>query len=53
MDLKEIIEKLKDRNLRAVALKIGVHYNTLYKIVNGESQPNYSTLVKLQNYLEG
>lgn len=53
MDLKQIIEKLKDRNLKAVALKIGVHYNTLYKIVSGESQPNYSTLVKLQNYLEG
>lgn len=53
MTLEQIIAKLKDRNLKTVSEKIGIHYNTLYKIVNGKSSPNYTTLIKLQNYLEG
>jgi len=53
MKLNDIIEKLKDRNLKIVAEKIGIHYNTLYKIANGENKPSYSTLLKLQEYLNG
>lgn len=53
MELNEIIEKLKDRNLRVVAENLGIHYNTLYKIANGENKPSYSTLTKLQEYLNG
>ena len=53
MLLAEIIEKLKDRNLKAVSEKIGVHYNTLYKIAKGKRKPSYDILIKLQDYLKG
>lgn len=52
MTLQEIIEKLKDRNLKRVAEAIGVHYNTLYNIVNGEGKPSYRTMEKLNEYLK-
>ena len=53
MTLDEIKEKLKDRNLLVVAERIGVHFNTLYNIVNDKGNPSYSTLIKLENYLKG
>lgn len=53
MDVEEIINKLKDRNLKKVAEAIGVHYNTLYKIVKKEGNPSYDTLIKLNGYLNG
>ena len=53
MTLDEIKEKLKDRNIKIVANTIGVHFNTLYKIVHGTNQPNHSTYTKLVDYLKG
>lgn len=53
MTIEEIREKLKDRNLKIVAEKIGIHHNTIYKIAHGVNNPNYSTLLKLQDYLNG
>lgn len=53
MDLNVMIEKLKILNLKSVSVDIGVHYNTLYKIVRGEAKPNYATFEKIKNYLEG
>lgn len=53
MTLDEIREKLQDRNLRTVAEKIGVHYNTIYKILNGDVNVRYSTILKLSEYLKG
>lgn len=52
MELEKLIEKLKDRNLMLVANQIGIHSNTLYKIVNGISKPTYKTYIKLVKYLE-
>jgi len=51
MLLNEVKEKLKDRNIKAVAKSIDVHYNTLYKLLNGVNEPSYSTLSKLIAYL--
>lgn len=53
MLLEEIKSKLKDRNIKSVAEAIGVHYNTLYKIINGLNEPNHSTYSKLVEYLKG
>ena len=52
MTLQEIIEKLKDRNLKRVAQEIGLHYNTLYNIVKGQGKPSYQTMEKLNEYLK-
>lgn len=51
MDIDEIREKLKDRNLMVVAENIGIHYNTIYRIVNKLGTPNYKTLKLLSDYL--
>jgi DNA-binding phage protein len=52
MDIDEIKKKLQDRNLMTVSEKIGVHYNTIYRFVNGVGNPNYKTLQLLSNYLK-
>lgn len=53
MTIEEIREKLKDRNIKMVAANIGVHFNTLHRIARGDGNPNYSTLKKLEDYLNG
>lgn len=53
MMLDEIREKLQDRNLKVIAEKIGVHYNTIYKIASGDTTVKYSTILKLSEYLKG
>lgn len=50
--LDEIREILKDRNLSHVAKEAGIHYNSLYAIAKGITNPRYSTVQKLINYLE-
>lgn len=52
LSIEQIQEKLKDRNLIKVAEKIGIHFNTLYAIAKGKANPKYSTLVKINDYLE-
>ena len=53
MTVDEIKEKLRDRNIKLVAEIIGVHYNTLYKLVNGDGGINHNTYLKLVDYLKG
>lgn len=53
MTIDEIRKKLQDRNLAVVSERIGIHYNTLYRIAKGEGNPNYETLKKLEAYLNG
>lgn len=50
--LDEIKRQLKDMNLRAVSRGAGVHYNALYRLVNGETNPSYETVHKIVSYLE-
>lgn len=47
----EIIEALKDRNLRAVARATGLHHNTLSRIRSGVSKPTLGTRLILRSYL--
>lgn len=51
MTLEQIREKLKDRNLSAVADAIGVHRNAIYRLVNDQSNPSYETVRRLVEYL--
>jgi DNA-binding Xre family transcriptional regulator len=48
----EVRHRLEVINIKALSEKIGVHPNTLYRLVNGGSI-NASTLEKISNYLEG
>lgn len=53
MTIEEIREKLlQGGNIRHVARKIGVHFNTLYAICNGGGT-TYKTLKKLEVYFNG
>ena len=52
MTLQEIRDRLKDRNLRAVAESAGVHYNTLCRLANGSTDPSYSVVTKIIEYLK-
>lgn len=49
--LKEIRTALEDSNLKAVAEKTGVHQNTIYRIMSGETNPSYETVMKLVDYI--
>lgn len=52
LQLDQIKAFLKDANLRAVAQSIGVHENTLYRLMAGK-EPTYSTVKRLSDYIEG
>lgn len=52
LTIEQIRERLKDRQLNAVAKKTGLHSNTVYKIANGAGA-NYETIKKLSDYLTG
>jgi len=51
LTLDEIKRRLKDANLSKVAKASGLHYNTIYRLVNGQ-EPKYDTVKKLSDYLE-
>lgn len=51
LDLSEIKERMRDRKISVVALAIGVHKGTLYRVLSGEQSPSYETLVALSGYL--
>lgn len=50
--LEEIRQQLKDRNLSVVAKEAGIHYNSLYAIAKGVTNPRYATVQKLIKYLD-
>ena len=53
MELIEIKELLKDRNLYVVAREAGVSYSALTRWVRGEtSSPSYELVTKVQHYLK-
>lgn len=52
LTLEQIKERLQHSNLRAVAQATGLHYNTLYKLMNTTSTPSYSTVKALSDYLQ-
>jgi DNA-binding phage protein len=52
IELDDLREKLKDRNLKMVAEGAGVHYNALYRLMNERARPSYETVKRLVQYLE-
>ena len=50
---EELREKLKDRVIKVVAEKSGLHYNTVANIANGKSpDPSYASIKILSEYFE-
>ncbi len=52
LTLEEIKKRLAESNLKAVAKKAGVHYNSLYRLTKADANPSYDTVKKLSDYLE-
>lgn len=51
--LSQIVEKLQDKNLKAVAERTELSYNTLVSIKNGtNTNPTLAVLTTLYIYLE-
>jgi len=54
MTVDDIRKALADRNLKKVAEKANLHYNTVILFARGETKkPSYETVTKLIQYLEG
>ncbi|AIM40756.1 transcriptional regulator [Idiomarinaceae phage 1N2-2] len=52
MTPEQIKERLKHANLKAVAEASGLHYNSVYRFMNGGTKPAWDTVNKLEKYLE-
>ena len=52
LSLPEIKKLLEDRQLNIVAEKVGIHSNTIYRLVRLQ-RAEYDTIKKLSDYLEG
>lgn len=53
MDLEYVVKALQDRRLSVVADRIGVSYQTLLRISNGETtKPQYEVMMKIIAYFE-
>lgn len=50
--LSEIRAILQILDLRKVADGTGLHYNTLHRIANDQTNPSYETVQKIIKYLE-
>jgi DNA-binding phage protein len=52
LTLDVIRHKLINHNLKAVAADSKLHYNAVYRLMNGQTNPSYETVKKLSDYLE-
>jgi DNA-binding phage protein len=52
LKLDDIRAKLQDRNLTAVAKSANVSRPVLYQIMRGSTDPKFSTIEKLSDYLQ-
>lgn len=52
LTIEQIRDALHDRNLSTVAEATGVGYHALVRLVNGQSEPNYSTVRVIAEYLQ-
>jgi len=50
--IEEIQERLKDRNLMAIARNTGISHVTIWKIANGAKNCNYLVIKKLSDYFK-
>ena len=52
LSLPEIKKLLEDRQLNIVSERVGIHSNTIYRLMKVE-KADYDTIKKLSDYLEG
>lgn len=52
LTLEEIRSRLKGYNLKQLAEASGVHYNALYRLMNGGTNPSYETVQKIVAHLD-
>lgn len=52
LTIEQIRERLKHSNLKAVSDAVGIHYNTLYRLIKTDGDPSYSTVKALSDYLQ-
>ena len=52
LSLPEIKKLLEDRQLNIVSERVGIHSNTIYRLMKIE-KADYETIKKLSDYLEG
>ena len=52
LSLPEIKKLLEDRQLNVVAERVGIHSNTIYRLMKSKAA-DYDTIKKLSDYLEG
>ena len=52
LSLPEIKKLLEDRQLNIVSERVGIHSNTIYRLMKVE-KADYETIKKLSDYLEG
>ena len=52
LSLKKKKNLLTDRQLNVVAERVGIHSNTIYRLMKVE-KADYDTIKKLSDYLEG
>tara|TARA_B100001939_G_C16941311_1_gene618410 strand:+ start:1317 stop:1496 length:180 start_codon:yes stop_codon:yes gene_type:complete len=52
LSLDEIRHKLRDRNLTTVAKNAKVSRPVLYQIINNQTDPKFSTVERLSDYLQ-
>ena len=52
MNLEQIKEQLEDSNLRKVAQASGLHYNVVTRLMKGDTDPRYSTVELLADYIK-
>ena len=52
LSLNRMREMLADRNISSVSRNTGINRVTLSQIMNGTTDPKYSTMERLSNYLE-
>jgi hypothetical protein len=54
LTVEQVIERLKDRKLKVVAEKTGLHYQTVLRIAKGNfKEVSYSVIKSLSDYLLG
>lgn len=53
LTIEQVRRALGDRNLKQVAERAGLHYNTVRAIARGENEnPSYETMRALARYIE-
>lgn len=53
LTIEVIRYQLEDRNLKEVSRNAGLTYSQVYHIVSGRTDPPYSVVKRLSDYLEG